>query len=130
MKSVYRLAKLHLAFLILSVPLLMLLYVDPTEGDLSDTGGGWAYVSVTLLYGFIAVARLPKSLFDGLARMGVTEKAARYLVLAIALFSTSVVIGNFILVLMIVPLVAGSVLFVWAMMITLFRNPRTVTPDS
>ena len=120
MTPVYRLAKLHLAFLALLFPYLMLLYGDWTAGDLSGSRSFWGYASVAVLYGGMAFARAPQALFDGLSRMGVSRKAAPFLISSAALFAASMVVGNLVYILGGLVIGVALLLFLWAMVITLF----------
>ena len=112
----------------MSIPVIMLLYVDEAGAALGSSGM-WAFVAVTAVYAVIAITGKPAVLWEGLGRLGVGRKASRLLVVTVALFAASVAVydvGSVGAVLGVLAIMGALVLFLWAVALALFGG----TPDS
>ncbi len=125
MTPAYRLASVHLGLLLLSIPLLILLYADETGG----VSGKWAFIAVATVYAIVAMTGKPMALLEGLSRLGVGKKAGRLLVITVALFALSVAVYDVSGIgtgLGVLAILGALGLFLWAIGLALFsRTPGT-----
>ena len=123
----YRLAGVHTGLLVLSVPLIMLWYVDGVGR--ADASGKWAYLGVATVYVIVAATGKPKALYQASGRLGVAKKVVRILLGLAALLTGSVAVGDaggIGTALGVAAIVSALALFLWAVAIALFGG----TPDS
>lgn len=131
MSPAYRLAGVHIGFLVLCLPLILLWYFDGVEAGLGDASGRWAYVAVAVVYAAVVATGRPAAFYHGFSRLRVTRKAARILVASAALLVLSVVldVGDTGRALGVAGIVGALALFLWAVAVALFGGtPSAETP--
>ncbi|MBB4642574.1 hypothetical protein [Rhizorhapis suberifaciens] len=117
----YRLAGVHMGLLVLSLPLIVLWYVD--GAGQADASGKWAYLGVAAVYAIVAATGKPKALYQASGRLGVAKKAVRILLGSAALLTGSVAVGDaggIGTAVGVAAIVSALALFLWAVAIALF----------
>lgn len=123
MNPAYRLASVHIGLLVLSIPLLILLYLDGLGAGSGHAAGKWAYVALAAVYVMLGLSAKPRNLFKGFYNFGISKRATQLVIFSVALFSASVPLYDLNVVgtaLAVVALVGALTSFLWAIAVSLF----------
>jgi hypothetical protein len=82
----------NFSVLILSIPILIIVFLGQT-GRLGHLDAVWAALSAGLLYVGVAITGSPKSMMDGLARLGLAQATSRKVIVGIGLASLGTAAG-------------------------------------